>query len=161
MNLEVFSICHDYNLLYKYLRAPKELILMTLEQDKKSYTFILIDDEPGVLRALELLLKALGHAVISFSDSEIAIQYIVGRGFSTDARVGPGEVVILSDLKMPKKSGLDVLQARNQGAHEVRFILMSAHANEDDIEHAIREGAYAFLPKPFTPQSLFEALGAL
>ena len=123
-----------------------------------SYSFVLIDDEPGVLKALELLLKALGHSVRSFSDSEEAIRYLKEGGFRHDECLRGSEVVILSDLKMPRKSGHDVLQVRNKSASELRFILMSAHANEEDIELAIKDGACAFLPKPFTPQTLFDAL---
>jgi CheY-like chemotaxis protein len=109
----------------------------------------LIDDEPGVLRALSLVLQALkcavkpcnkpGEGVTSLAESLVT-------GESWDA--------ILCDLRMPGMSGLDVLSAVRATGSRIPFILMSGHATTADIDESAALGADGFLPKPFSPGQL-------
>lgn len=113
---------------------------------------VLIDDEPSVVFALKLLLQALGYKVQDFSSPVEAIERL--RGSS------PADVC-LCDLKMPVMNGLNVLEAAKKIRPDMPFVLMSAHATGEEIEHALSLGASGFLSKPFTPEELKELLSDL
>jgi len=110
---------------------------------------LLLDDEPSVLFALKLLLQAFGFVVRDFSMPDRALEYLTDGG-SAD--------VFLCDLRMPKTNGLDVLRRTKTLRPELQFILMSAHASEEEIARARSLGAFDFLPKPFDPQAAVDLL---
>jgi len=112
----------------------------------------LIDDEPSVLFALKLLLEALGFAITDFSDPEAALTHL-GTPNVAD--------VCLCDLRMPKRNGLQVLEAAKGIDSGLPFILMSAHASDSELQKARTLGADAVLTKPFTPDDLQAALAAV
>ncbi len=110
---------------------------------------ILIDDEPGVLRALSLVLQALKCTVKPCNKPGEGVTHLTESILS-----GERWDAILCDLRMPGMSGLDVLSAvRATGSH-IPFILMSGHATAADIEESAALGADGFLPKPFSPGQL-------
>lgn len=120
---------------------------MTREQTKKR--ILVIDDESTVLRALSLLLEAVGHNSLSAKGSRDALEIITS-----------GEAIdfILCDLRMPEMSGIDLLCDLNRMGCTIPFILMSGHATPNEVNEAIREGAVGFLGKPFSPEMLDEIL---
>lgn len=113
---------------------------------------ILVDDEPGVLLALKLLLTALGYSITAFSDPEEALASL---DLNTAAQL------IISDLRMPKLDGMGLLAGVMQKRPDLPFILMSGHATGEDVEHAKKLGAKGFLAKPFTPDQLQATLKSL
>jgi two-component system NarL family response regulator len=67
--------------------------------------------------------------------------------------------ILLLDLRMPKKDGLQVLiELMSRRARKARIIVMSAHGSEQDICHAFRAGAKAFLGKDALPEQILEAI---
>ena len=108
-------------------------------------TIALLDDEPGVLLALKLLLQTFGHRVRDFSAPLTAIEAL---------RADPGCDLMICDLRMPQMDGLQVLQAWRTICPGAPFILMSGHANSEEVEKAREMGAAGFLGKPFTPEDL-------
>lgn len=118
----------------------------------KIQNILLIDDESSVLFALKLLLGALGFQVEDFTDPEAALSSL-----TEDSKVE----LILCDLRMPKLTGLEVLE-RVRAAHtNIPFVLMSAHAGNDEVQKAYKLGAQGFLAKPFTPDQLREMLAKM
>lgn len=113
---------------------------------------LLVDDEPSVLLALKLLLEALGYSVNDFQRGMAAIEYL---------RAGNLCDLILCDLKMPEMNGIEVLQEVQKLLPKVPFLLMSAHARDDDVRRAKSLGAAGFLAKPFTPDQLRGAISGL
>lgn len=111
---------------------------------------ILVDDEPGVLTALKLLLGALGYKVTDFIDPRAAYEYIA----STDA----ASHVVVSDLRMPDLDGIALVSKIRAASLAHPFILMSGHATSEDINKAKKMGASCFLSKPFTPDEFRNAL---
>jgi DNA-binding NtrC family response regulator len=103
---------------------------------------ILVDDEPGVLNALKLLLSALGFNVSDFIDPRTALEYLKNGG--------TGDVIV-SDLRMPHLDGIEFLTSLGHEGITVPFVLMSAHATAEDIKRATDAGSRGFLSKPFTP----------
>ena len=113
---------------------------------------LLVDDEPSVLCALRLLLTAFGHTVIECPGGEVALNKLL-EGASPD--------LILCDLKMPRVDGIQLLEEIRAQAITTPFILMSAHALNDEIQRAQKAGMNAFLSKPFTPDQLKSTLASL
>jgi FixJ family two-component response regulator len=119
---------------------------------KGSLHLALIDDDPGVLRGLELLLQVSGYTVSPFVSAESAFAYLLS------ARGRQNVQVILADQRMPGMSGEDLLSRLNEHSCTIPFILMSGHADAEDFARILSQGAIAFLQKPFSPQSLKDIL---
>lgn len=124
------------------------------------HRILLLDDEPTVLNALRLLLGALGFSVQDFSSPEAAVAHLnEASSVATDtAQAVTLPDLVLSDLKMPKMNGHQVLAAVRAKHPRLPFVLMSAHATPEDVETAMQLGASGYLAKPFSPDQLFELL---
>lgn len=113
---------------------------------------VLVDDEPGVLRALSLLLMGLKCRVTALPSPRDVITYFESN---------PAPDAIISDLRMPEMTGIDLLfHLRNSGV-TAPFILMSGHASAEEVATAASTELTAFLSKPFTPQELIKVLLAI
>jgi len=112
---------------------------------------VLIDDEPGVLKALTLLLQTLGCDVMAFPGPTEALAYL---------KAGIDADLILSDQRMPGLAGSELFKALRAHAINTPFVLMSGHAGEAEVEEVLRAPDTAYLAKPFTPLSLFSAAEA-
>lgn len=106
---------------------------------------VLVDDEPGVLRALTLLLQALKCEVSPFDHPGAALSYLVTK---------PPVDLVLSDMRMPELSGAELLRSIRRSELAVPFILMSGHATHDEVLEARSLGLQGFISKPFTPVQL-------
>ena len=113
---------------------------------------LLIDDESEVLDTLALALANIDAPLLRADGVEPALALI---------RSDPRIAVIISDIRMPGRSGLELLaavQATRTEAEAVEVIMVSGHASLDDLTTAIRGGAVDFLRKPFRLQELLDAV---
>ena len=87
------------------------------------------------------------HAV---SDGQEAIDYLLGEGKYADRIEFPFPSIVILDLKMPRKTGLDVLRwLRDEaGLSCLPTIMLSSSAHPSDVENAYLLGANAFVVKP-------------
>ena len=108
----------------------------------------LIDDEPGVLKALAMVLQAFGGTVHAFPKAEEALLAL--KATTTDSFPH----IIVSDLRMPGLSGIELLTSLRGLGVVAPFILMSGHATVTDIEEAAEAGVDGYVPKPFSPPQL-------
>lgn len=113
---------------------------------------VLIDDDPGVLRALGLVLKALRFEVVSFSNPVEALSFLQGS---------PLVDLVITDLRMPGCSGADLAQGVRDAGLDIPVVIMSGHATAPEIAELKNKGASGFIPKPFTPDTLLRAVDAL
>lgn len=109
------------------------------------------DNEDDVL----LLRRAFKHASINnpiqvVSDGEQAIDYLAGTGPFANRKKYPLPGLVLLDLKLPGKSGLEVLEwIREQPALKtVPVVVFSSWANKSDVEHATHVGSDSYVLKP-------------
>jgi two-component system chemotaxis response regulator CheY len=108
---------------------------------------LVIDDEQVVRSYARTVLEGVGHRVYEASDG------VEGLAYYRAGRVD----LVLCDLFMPVKNGLDTLRDFWQHFPEAKVIAMSAGAFwgcDDALPAARRLGAVAVLPKPFTPSAL-------
>jgi CheY-like chemotaxis protein len=114
---------------------------------------LVVDDEPDLRLLARLLLEMMGHQVAEVDDGQSAITLLTG----------PHDIeVVLLDLRMPGVSGWDVLASlREAGALDgLGVVVFSAHMEPREHDRALREGARAYLTKPFTDDQLRAALAA-
>jgi len=100
---------------------------------------LLIDDDPGVRDSMERTLRAAGYGVQSAASGEEGFE--MARGGAYD--------VILSDMRMPGISGLDILRQLRDLRIDSAFIIMTGFGTVDTAVEAMKLGAVDFVQKPF------------
>lgn len=120
-----------------------------MAQTLEGIKLVIVDDEPGILRALSLILSSLKCQVTAVSNPKMVLEHIEGGG-SPDA--------IISDLRMPEMNGIELLFALRFKGVETPFILMSGHATSQEVASARGANLTAFLSKPFAPHDLVREL---
>lgn len=106
--------------------------------DTAKERIIVIDDERRMCDSLEALLSGTGYDVVTYQDSERAAQEIRSGHFD----------LIISDLKMPGLTGLDLLRIARGIDPQALVVLMTAYGSLETAIEAINEGAYDYLLKP-------------
>jgi len=113
---------------------------------------LIIDDEGNIRRMLRALLEAEGYSVREAGSAEEGL---------LEAGQAPPEVVLL-DLMLPGMSGLDALPLLDDLIPGVPVVMMSGRATLSDAVEATRRGAFHFIEKPLTPETILVTLrGAL
>ncbi|HEX8949881.1 MAG TPA: hybrid sensor histidine kinase/response regulator [Dissulfurispiraceae bacterium] len=115
---------------------------------KHSGSILVVDDDPYVLDSVSLFLSASGFQVTSAGDAEDAMTKY--RGSKVDA--------VLTDVKMPLVSGIDLLEKIHAADPELPVILMTAYADLDIAIDAIKKGAFDFIIKPYKPEQLIHSV---
>jgi len=105
---------------------------------------LVADDEAGIRRGIQLCLKNEGHDIVSVSDGKEALTRLNSENFD----------LVLSDVKMPNITGLELLAALKQEKNPVPIIIMTAYANVKDAVHALKIGAEDYLTKPLNLDEL-------
>ncbi|MCS6862190.1 MAG: ATP-binding protein [Abditibacteriales bacterium] len=111
----------------------------------EKHKVLVVDDEPGVRRGCERVLRAEGHTVLLAEDGEQGLDLL---------RQHPETDLALVDLRMPGISGLDFIAAARDVAPETVFVVITAYATLEAAIEATKRGAYDFLTKPFAPDEL-------
>jgi two-component system response regulator HydG len=108
-------------------------------------TLLVADDDPGLRESLERTLTREGYRVLLAPDGNAALERLRGGGID----------LVLTDLKMPGLTGIEVLRAAKAIAPDVDVILLTAFGTVEEAVRAMKDGAYDFLTKPFQrPQVL-------
>jgi two-component system response regulator HydG len=105
---------------------------------------LVVDDETAILKALSILFRGEGYHV-DVADSGVGALEALGK-------VKPD--IVLTDIRMPGASGLEVLAKAHEVDAEMAVILMTAQASLQSAVSAVNEGAYYYLQKPFANDEL-------
>lgn len=106
----------------------------------------------------------LANPIHLVEDGEEAVSYLGGRGKYADRRRYPLPALVLLDLHMPRRSGLEVLgwlRSRNGGLNRVPVLLLTASEEEADINEAFAAGASSYLVKPVGFDALLDVVKTL
>ena len=109
---------------------------------------LIIDDEAGILDSLRILLKSEGFTPHVALGGKQGLEQI--EALSPD--------IVLSDVRMPTVSGLQVLSAARQRDPDTPVILMTAQATLQSAMQAVNEGAFYYIQKPFRNDELVAIL---
>ncbi len=119
-----------------------------MNDSEKRPTVLVVDDQPRVLRFIEIDLKIRGFTAVTTTSGAEALRLIRSRE----------PAVMLLDIVMPEMDGFEVLR-RLRGFSDMPVIAFSAsHASQDD---ALRWGADDFMTKPFHPDEMVRRIGLL
>lgn len=99
---------------------------------------LVIDDDDSGREALSMLLQSAGYEVTSAATGESALDLIDSEQYQ----------VIVSDLFLPDKSGLDILQNVRKVAPNTEVIVVTGHASAQTAVRAMKEGAFDYITKP-------------
>ncbi len=118
------------------------------------YRVILVEDDPDTVELLRMALQAPDLEVRAFSTAEDAWFYLQGH---------PAVDVLIVDWMLPGSDGLALVQRirRDPRLQQARILMLTARVTEDDVVHALSEGADDYLRKPFSLRELKARLRAL
>lgn len=109
---------------------------------------LIIDDETGILDTLRILLKKEGFEVSVAQGGKAGLEAL--RSVSPD--------IVLTDVRMPQVTGLDILQAVKEFDPMTPVLLMTAQASLQSAIQAVNAGAFYYLQKPFANDELLAIL---
>ena len=105
---------------------------------------LLIDDEKNYLLVLETLLTEAGYAVTALNDPETALAFL------EESEVD----IIITDMKMPRISGREVLERVKKNWPHIPVLIMTAFGSIESAVEAMRYGAFNYITKPFSNDEL-------
>jgi two-component system response regulator PilR (NtrC family) len=112
-------------------------------------TILVVDDERSMREFLEILLRKQGHEVVTAPDAPSAL-----------ARAAQGDLdVVVTDLRLGRDSGIDVLRAVKEQTPAVEVIVVTAFATTENAVQAMKLGAYDYVLKPFKVDELLLVVG--
>lgn len=102
-------------------------------------TILVVDDERSMREFLEIFLLKRGHDVTVAESAEVAFDRLAKSEFD----------LVITDLRMPGKGGMDVLREAKRLWPDTQVMVMTAYSTTETAIEAMREGAYDYLGKPF------------
>ena len=105
---------------------------------------LVVDDEQSMREFLEIFLRREGYAVSTAADVDTAIAHLEADEID----------LVITDLQMPEKTGLDLILAAREVSPETVTIVVTAFGTTDSAISAMKEGAYDYLTKPFKVDEL-------
>jgi DNA-binding NtrC family response regulator len=112
--------------------------------DKSKIKILIVDDEQGLCAGLQEALQREGHQVDAETDPQAALKLATEHFYH----------LVISDIKMPGLSGLELLTRVRERHHDTLFILMTAYGTVESAVAAMKQGAYDYLPKPIDMKRL-------
>ena len=109
---------------------------------------LVVDDDTTVLDFLSVLIKEYGYNAVICSRPEDAMAMITTNNINT----------VLTDIKMPRISGIQLLREFRRFDPEIPVILITAYADMNYVVSSLKEGAFDFIFKPFNPEILMNSL---
>ncbi len=111
----------------------------------ESHKILVVDDEPGIRRGCERVLRSQGHIVLMAENGEEGLELLQQQ---------PDIDLVLVDLRMPGINGFEFLLQGQVLVPETVFVMITAYATIESAVEATKRGAYDFIAKPFSPDNL-------
>jgi two-component system response regulator PilR (NtrC family) len=105
---------------------------------------LVVDDEQSMREFLEIFLRREGYEVVTAGDVDTAVAHLEADEID----------LVITDMQMPEKTGLDLLLAAREVSPETILIVVTAFGTTDSAIAAMKEGAYDYLTKPFKVDEL-------
>ncbi len=113
-----------------------------------SAPLLLVEDDTSVRTTLTTFLDLEGYQVDAVSSTRAAMEKLLSAPYP----------IVISDIYLDERTGLDVLRAAKEASAECRVILMSARGSMETVMAATRGGAFEYLAKPFELDDLLHAI---
>ena len=105
---------------------------------------LVAEDEPMMLKTIELRLKKDGHTVVATDNGRDALEKIGSEQLD----------LVITDIMMPYSSGLEIVSRVKQLEKKIPVIVLSAMGQENVVVEAFNLGADDYITKPFSPNEL-------
>jgi putative two-component system response regulator len=117
-------------------------------KEQEINTLLVVDDDPYILESISTLLRAYGYGVYTSLSPHDALNMVKTMHFD----------LVLTDIKMPQTTGIELLQGIHAYNNQIPVILMTAFAELDVAVNAIKQGAFDFITKPYNPDYLLHSV---
>src|SRR4051812_12704662 len=107
-------------------------------------SILIADDEESIRHVLVVLLEERGYEVRAVSDGAEALRELQARDYDA----------LVTDVRMPKLGGLELVREALKTSPEITVIVMSAYGSHELAIEAMKAGAYDYLGKPFRPDEV-------
>jgi DNA-binding NtrC family response regulator len=112
--------------------------------DKSKIKILVVDDERGLCAGVQEALQREGYTVDAATDAEAVLKLTAQRLYN----------LVITDVKMPGRDGLELLREVKGRSRDTQFILMTAFGTVESAVEAMKEGAYDYVPKPLDMKRL-------
>ena len=109
---------------------------------------LVVEDRPPLRRLLVRALEQEGYEVVSAEDGAAGIRQVQEKPFD----------LVLTDLKLPRASGLEVLRAASAAQANTPVVVLTAYGTVETAVEAMKAGAVDFIEKPFNDELLLESI---
>lgn len=118
------------------------------DKSNEQFKLLAVDDNPNALEIIKRTLTTTGYNVLTRDSVAAAVELLTTHSID----------LVITDLKMPKHSGIDLIRHVNQNYPEIGVIMITGYPSIDAAVEAVKQGAEEFLPKPFTDEELLSAV---
>tara|TARA_B100000686_G_scaffold345213_1_gene429362 strand:+ start:2498 stop:3874 length:1377 start_codon:yes stop_codon:yes gene_type:complete len=109
-------------------------------KDTSQHKILIVDDENEMRLALDTTLKREGYYTVTAENGQAGLDRLDHESFD----------LVITDMRMPKLGGLELLRAAKEQYPQTRVILMTAYGTIDNAVESMKEGAFDYLLKPFS-----------
>lgn len=109
---------------------------------------LFIDDEEIVLRSCRRIFAGSGYEIETAMSGEEGLSKALNQDFD----------LVVTDLKMPGIGGMEVLTRLRKSRPDTTVIIFTGYASVDTAREALKNGAFDYIPKPFTPEEIREVI---
>jgi CheY-like chemotaxis protein len=127
-------------------------------------TILLVEDDPAEVRLIQRAFKKAGieDPVLRLTDGDDAVAYLNGEAPYENRVLYPFPTILLLDLKMPRRGGLEVLEwvrSRTDSRRRLPIVVLTSSRHSVDVNRAYDLGANSYLTKPDTSEELLKLAG--
>lgn len=128
-------------------------------------TILLVEDNPDDAELIDYAFRKAGIAnpLVTVTDGDAAVDYVGGTEAYADRTRHPRPELILLDLKLPRRSGFEVLSfiRGQQATRHTPVVVLTSSNQQDDIRRSYEHGANSYLVKPIGRDALIEMVRSL
>lgn len=130
---------------------------------QKATLVLLVEDDPADVRLLQRAFEKVESSIEFFrlSNGDEAVAYLNGDEPFHDRKKHPLPALVLLDIKLPRRSGLEVLEwirTQKNTLHRLPVVMLTSSRHMVDVNRAYDLGANSYLAKPETPAELNELI---
>ena len=129
---------------------------------ENDFSILIAEDDPNDVMLLEMAIRKNGitNPVNVVRDGEEAVEYLEGKGQYGDRHKFPFPNVIITDVKMPRRNGMEVVEwvRHHPKCSIIPIVMLSGSRIENDVVKAYKLGANSYFTKPTTLDELTELI---
>jgi two-component system response regulator PilR (NtrC family) len=107
-------------------------------------TILILDDEKSIVDLLSVVFRKEGYQIKTYPGSPDIMEFLRDEEFD----------ILLSDIRMPRVNGMDILEFMNKNKPEIPVIMITAYGSVKQAVEALKSGAFDYIMKPFDVEEL-------